>query len=136
MSRVSLEWFGVMAGDGDHKPLLLLAANGVLLLHVLFVVFALLGGFLLRLYPPLIWLHLPIALWAGLVMVASWRCPLTPLEKQLRARGGEASYRDGFVEHYLLPLFGKKRLTSELQQGLGWAVLAGNAVLYGFVFLV
>ncbi len=111
-----------------------MAANGVLLLHILFVLFALLGGFLLRLYPQLVWLHLPIALWAGLVMVASWRCPLTPLEKRLRACGGEVSYHGGFVEHYLLPLIGRERLTPELQQGLGWAVLVGNAALYWLVY--
>ena len=110
------------------------AAEGILLLHFLFVLFALFGGFTLHAWPHLIWLHLPIALWAGLIMVVGWTCPLTPLEKRLRARSGAPAYQGGFVEHYLLPLIGRQRLTPDLQHGLGWAVLVGNAVIYWVLF--
>lgn len=123
-----------MAVSDGKKRLYRVAANGVLALHFLFVLFALFGGFLLGRWPLLVWLHLPIALWAGLIMVIGWACPLTPLEKSLRERGGEHAYRGGFVEHYLLPLIGQRQLTPHLQHGLGWVVLVGNMLIYWIQF--
>lgn len=124
-----------MADSNPPRPLLRAAARGVVLVHSSFVVFALLGGFALGAWPYLVWLHLPIALWAGLIMVVGWSCPLTPLEKRLREGGGAAGYRGGFVEHYLLPLVGLQRLTPAVQHGLGWAVLGGNAAIYWAQFI-
>ncbi|GAB4344558.1 MAG: DUF2784 domain-containing protein [Gammaproteobacteria bacterium] len=120
-----------MAASEWQRGLYRLAADGVLLVHFLFVAFALLGGLLLGRWPALAWAHLPVFLWAGLIMIIGWRCPLTPLEKWLRQRGGERGYRGGFVEHYLLPLIGRRELTPKLQTGLGWAVLGVNMVVYG-----
>jgi hypothetical protein len=124
-----------MTGDSPAGPWAGLAARGVLALHFLFVLFALLGGLLLDAWPHLIWVHLPIAIWAGLIMIVGWTCPLTPLEKRLRERDGAAAYEGGFVEHYLLPLIGRQRLTPGLQHFLGWAVLGLNAILYWAQYL-
>lgn len=121
-------------GDGAElrtlTPVYRLAAELVLAVHLLFVAFALLGALLLLEWPVLIWLQLPIAVWAGLIMVVGWTCPLTPLEKRLRIQAGQEAFGGGFVEHYLLPLFGQSRLTAGLQRGIGWAVLATNFALY------
>jgi len=112
------------------RPLFRFGAELILALHLLFVAFALLGAPLLFAWPELVWLQLPIALWAGLIMIVGWTCPLTPLEKGLRARAGQQAFGGGFVEHYLLPLVGKSQLTESLQHTIGWLVLGVNGVLY------
>ncbi|MDP1534562.1 MAG: DUF2784 domain-containing protein, partial [Rubrivivax sp.] len=61
-------------------------------------------------------------------------CPLTPLENQLRVRGGDAAYSGDFVEHYLLPLLYPAQLTPEFQIWLGFGVVAVNALAYALVW--
>ncbi|MDM0022054.1 DUF2784 domain-containing protein [Variovorax saccharolyticus] len=107
-----------------------LLADAVLLLHGLFILFAVFGGLLVWRWPRLAWLHLPAAAWAGWVVSAGWICPLTPLENALRRSAGEAGYSGGFVEHYLLALIYPEGLTRPLQIALGLGVLLFNAALY------
>lgn len=109
-----------------------LLADAVLLLHLTFILFVVLGGFLARRRPRLAWLHLPAAAWGALIEFGDWPCPLTPLENHLRALAGEAGYRGGFVEHYLLPLIYPEALTRELQVALGLGVVAINLGAYAF----
>ncbi len=66
-----------------------LAAEFVLVLHLLFGVFVLLGGFAVVRYPKLGLLHAPTAFWGALVNLAGWVCPLTPLENWFRILAGQ-----------------------------------------------
>ena len=108
-----------------------LLADGVLLLHLAFIVFVLLGAFAVARRPWLAWLHLPAVAWAVTVEVNGWLCPLTPLEVRLRILAGEAGYDGGFVERYLLPLVYPPGLTPTVQAVLGLGVLGLNVALYG-----
>lgn len=110
-----------------------LLADGVLVLHGLFIAFVVVGGFLVLRWPWLVWAHLPCAVWGALIEFAGWICPLTPLEVSLRRAGGEAGYAGGFIERYLVPLIYPGELTRELQIGLGAAVVLLNVVAYGLV---
>ncbi|HUW35898.1 MAG TPA: DUF2784 domain-containing protein [Rhodocyclaceae bacterium] len=112
---------------------LAIAADGVVVLHFAFVLFALLGGLLVPRFRALAWLHPPAALWAALIEFAGWSCPLTPLENQLRRSAGSRGYADGFIEHYLLPLIYPAGLTRELQIAFGFCVLAANLLVYGYL---
>jgi hypothetical protein len=107
------------------------AADGVVLLHLLFIAFVVGGAALLPRWPRLLWLHLPALLWGLYVEASGNLCPLTPLENDLRALAGAQGYDGGFVEHYLLPLLYPSGLTRKLQWLLALAVLTLNAVLYG-----
>jgi len=106
------------------------AADVVLVLHFLFVVFVVLGGLLALRWPRLAWIHVPIALYGAIIEFAGFTCPLTPLENWLRQRGGEAGYAGGFIEHYIMAAIYPAGLTREVQLTLGIAVLAINAVIY------
>ena len=106
----------------------------LVLIHLLFVVFVMTGGFLLRRWPILIWLHLPAALWGAYIEFSGRICPLTPLENQLRASAGEAGYSGGFVEHYLLPILYPEYLTVPIQWLLGGCVVVVNLVAYGLAY--
>jgi hypothetical protein len=109
-------------------------ADLVVMMHLAFVLFAVLGGFLVIKWKRYAWIHLPIVVWAALIEFAGWVCPLTPLENWLRERGGEIVYRSGFVEHYILPLLYPTVLTRRLQIALGLLVLIINVVIYGWVW--
>jgi len=108
-------------------------ADLVLLTHASFVLFVVLGGFLVWRWPRLVWLHAPAVVWGVVVEVAGWPCPLTPLENQLRLAAGEAGYTGGVVDHHLGPILYPEALTRAVQLALGAGVLAVNFFVYGHV---
>lgn len=110
------------------------AADVVVVAHVAFVAFVVLGGLLVLRWRWLAWLHVPAEIWGALIEFAGWICPLTPLENALRERGGETAYQWAFVEHYVLPLLYPAPLTRSLQIGLGLLVVIVNALVYWRVF--
>ena len=105
-------------------------ADFVLLLHMAFVLFAALGGFLAFKWRRVAWFHIPAALWATLIELVGWECPLTPLENWLRRKGGEAGYQTGFIERYLLPLIYPAPFSRTLHVVLGLLVLCVNLAIY------
>ena len=109
-----------------------LAADGVLLLHFAFVLFAVLGGFLMLVNSMWIWLHVPAVLWSSLVNLASWTCPLTPVEQGYRKRVGE-SYEGGFIQHYVGSLVYPGGMPRHLELVAGVSILAWNAVVYATI---
>ena len=111
-----------------------LLADLVVLVHAGFILFAVLGGLLVLWRRRILWLHLPVAIWAMLVELFGWVCPLTPLEIALRRAGGGTAYAGTFVGHYLLPLIYPASLTREIQLGLATSVLALNGAIYAVVW--
>ena len=95
----------------DSSTLYLLAADGILLLHVLVVAFVVLGLLLIItgrfrnwqwVRNP--WFRLLHLLAIGVVVLQSWFgviCPLTTLEMDLRAHAGDAVYAGSFIAHWL-----------------------------------
>ena len=89
----------------------LIAADAVLLLHVLFVAFVVVGLLLVFLGGVFSWrwvrnrtfrvLHLAAI---GVVVAQAWVgmiCPLTTIEMWLRSRAGDAVYQGSFISHWL-----------------------------------
>ena len=111
-----------------------LLADLVVILHGGFVLFAVLGGFLVLRRRRWAWLHLPAFLWAGFIELTGGICPLTPLENRLRALGGEEVYRGEFVDRYVIPLLYPDELTQGHQILLGCVVLVLNAAIYAAVW--
>jgi hypothetical protein len=107
-------------------------ADFVLIVHFAFVVFAVFGAFLVVRWHWLVWIHVPLALWAVVVEFTGWFCPLTPLEHWLRTKSGVAVQDIGFVEEYLLPLLYPAALTRWLQVVLGGIVLGMNGLIYSW----
>jgi len=103
----------------------------MLALHLVFVLFVVLGGLVVLKWPRAAWLHIPAAIWGVLIEYTGWICPLTPLENALRTRGGEAGYNGGFIEHYIQPLLYPAGLTRSTQVVLGSVVLLVNLTAYG-----
>lgn len=92
----------------------LVAADAVLAVHVLFVLFVILGLVAILLGRPLQWSFVrnPWFRIAHLVAIAivvaqAWLgaiCPLTILEMELRARAGVATYEGSFIAHWMQTL--------------------------------
>ena len=108
-----------------------LAADLLVLVHLGFVLFVVLGGLLVFRWPGWVWVHVPAFAWSAVIEFNNWICPLTPLEQRFRMAAGQDGYTGGFVEHYLLPILYPDGLTREIQIGLGLFVLGVNALVYG-----
>jgi len=111
-----------------------LLADGLLLLHALFVVFAVAGAGLLFRWPRLAWLHLPAALWGAWIELSGGICPLTPLENRLRHAAGQVGYGGDFLAHYLHAFLYPAGLTGEGQWWLGILLALVNLALYGLAW--
>lgn len=109
------------------------AADALVVVHLAFVGFVLLGALLVARRPRWAWVHLPAAAWGVWIELSGGVCPLTPIENRLRRAAGGRGYEGGFVEHYLLPVLYPSGLTSRAQTVLGVLVLLLNAALYAWV---
>jgi len=105
-------------------------ADLVLVSHLAFVVFVVVGGTAVLRWPRLAWVHVPAVFWAVLTEYAGWVCPLTPLENALREAGGQATYSGGFIDHYVAAVLYPAGLTRAVQFVLGSIVLLLNALVY------
>lgn len=95
----------------DSSTLFLLAADAVLLLHLLFVAFVVIGLVLIFVgkarrwsWVRNLWFRVTHLLAIALVAVQSWFgviCPLTTFEMALRSRAGDAVYTGSFMSHWL-----------------------------------
>jgi hypothetical protein len=111
------------------------AADALVIAHLAFIMFVMLGGLLLLKWPRLIYLHLPAVAWGTLVELRGWLCPLTPLEQHYRTLAGETGYSDSFVQHYLLPLIYPAGLTRDVQTLLAMCVITINLVIYAVIYV-
>ena len=107
-----------------------IAADGLLLFHLLFILFVLFGGLLALKWRALIWAHLPAVAWGVTVEVLHLTCPLTQWENLMRQAAGQTGYGGGFIEHYVWPVIYPAGLTPAIQLALGSAVLAINVLVY------
>ena len=95
----------------DSRSLFMLAADAVLLLHVLVVIFIVLGLVLIFVGNYFAWrwvrdpwfrlLHLLAICGVVLLSWLGFICPLTSIEMALRARAGDAAYQGSFISHWL-----------------------------------
>ena len=109
-------------------------ADFVVLTHLAFIAFALLGGLLALRWRWMPWVHLPAVFWGAAVAAFGWFCPLTPLENALRRASGSAEYSGSFIEFYIVPILYPTELTRELQVFLGFVMLGVNLGIYLWVW--
>jgi hypothetical protein len=79
-------------------------ADLVLVFHLAFIVFVVLGGLLTLRWRRIPLVHLPTVIWGVFIELSGGLCPLTPLENMLRRAAGTSGYSGGFIEHYLIPV--------------------------------
>lgn len=106
-------------------------ADLLVVLHLAFATFVVVGGFLAWKWRWLIFVHLPALAWGFWVETSGQICPLTPLEIHLRHLGGEAGYRGGFLAHYVVRILYPPGLTRADQWLLAALLLAITLAAYG-----
>ena len=108
-------------------------ANLIVLIHLGFVLFVVLGALLVIRWPRLVWIHAPAAIWGALIEFAGWICPLTPLENHFRRLAGEGGYEGGFIDHYVTALIYPSGLSRNFQILLGVMVVLVNVACYWII---
>lgn len=111
-----------------------LAADGVLILHLAFILFALAGGAMAVRWRWIPFVHLPTAGWGFFVELTGRVCPLTYLENHLRLAAGQSGYSESFIEHYVLDLIYPPGFTRGIQFALAGVVLVVNVAIYAWLF--
>lgn len=112
----------------------LLLADVIAFVHLLFVLFVVLGALFVLRWPWVLWIHLPALLWGLFIECTGAICPLTPLESRLRVLGGETGYSEDFVSHWLLTVLYPERLSPAAQFALGVSLLLSNVCLYLWIW--
>ena len=110
-----------------------MAADAVLLIHFMFILFAAAGGLLALRRPWIAFLQIPAAAWGAFVEIFGKVCPLTYLENYYLVKAGGEGYSDSFVGHYLMPLVYPPGLTREIQYLLAAVVVLLNLAIYGWM---
>ena len=105
-------------------------ADLLVTLHLAFTAFVIFGGFLAWKWRRALFIHLPALAWGLWVETSGEICPLTPLENHLRQLAGEAGYRGGFLDHYVVPILYPPGLTRSDQWVLAALLLAINVAAY------
>jgi hypothetical protein len=82
------------------KTLFLAAADAVVILHLFWIVFLILGALPGRRWPWVKWTHLASLAFSIALQTFNWICPLTYLEAWLRTLGGAQPYEGTFIRHY------------------------------------
>ena len=111
-----------------------LSADAVLLLHLVFILFALLGAAIAVRWRWILVVHLPAAAWGFFVELTGRVCPLTHLENYLRIKAGQSGYAESFIEHYLVAIIYPAGLTKGIQFTLAGVVVMVNVAIYGWLF--
>jgi Protein of Unknown function (DUF2784) len=108
-------------------------ADAIIIIHLIFILFVILGGLLALRNKRWSIVHLPAVIWAAAIEFKGWICPLTPLENWFREKGGNAIYQGDFIEHYVLPIIYPADLTRGLQIFFGLSAIIINIAVYVWV---
>lgn len=103
------------------KTLFLATADAVVVLHLFWIVFLILGALPGSRWSWVKWTHLAALAFSIALQGFGWICPLTHLEVWLRSSGGAQPYEGTFIRHYAEQL-----VYAEIPRG---ALLAGTLMV-------
>ncbi len=104
------------------KTLLLAAADAVVVLHLLWIVFLILGALPGSRWAWVKWTHLAALAFSIALQAFGWICPSTHLEVWLRQTAGGMPYEGTFIRHYI--------------ESIVYAPLSPNVVFVGTLVIV
>ena len=111
-----------------------IAANLILLVHFIFILFVVFGALLFFASAKIIFIHMPAFIWGCYIELTNSICPLTYLENWFLHKANLTAYSGGFIQNYLVPIVYPVSLTKDLQIYLGIALIVINVVFYAFIF--
>ena len=111
-----------------------IAANLILIVHFIFILFVVFGALLFFASSKIIFIHIPAFIWGSYITLTNSICPLTYLENWFLHKANLTIYSEGFIQNYLMPIVYPASLTKDLQIYLGIALIVINIVFYAFIF--
>tara|TARA_B100000029_G_scaffold66514_1_gene59437 strand:- start:21 stop:389 length:369 start_codon:yes stop_codon:yes gene_type:complete len=110
-----------------------LAADIILIIHFLFILFVIFGALLLFVEKKIVFIHIPAIIWGSYIELTHSICPLTYLENWLLQKANLTTYSEGFIQNYLVPIVYPTNLTKDIQIYLGIGLIVINIVIYAFI---
>ena len=110
-----------------------LAANLILIVHFIFIIFVVFGALLFFVVKKIVFIHIPALIWGSYIELTHSICPLTYLENWFLQKVNLTTYSEGFIQNYLVPIVYPTDLTQNLQIHLGMALLVINIIIYGLI---
>ena len=110
-----------------------IAANLILIVHLIFILFAVFGALLFFASTKIIFIHIPAFIWGSYIELTNSICPLTYLENWFLQKANLKTYSEGFIQNYLVPIVYPINLTKDLQIYMGTALIVINMIVYGFI---
>ena len=110
------------------------AANLILFVHFIFILFVVFGALLFFVSAKNIFVHIPAFIWGSYIEFTNSICPLTYLENWFLNKANLKTYSEGFIQNYLVPIVYPVNLTKDLQIYLGIALIVINIVIYTFIY--
>jgi len=111
-----------------------IAANLILIVHFIFILFVVFGALLCFASTKIIFIHIPAFIWGSYIELTNSICPLTDLENWFLQKANLTTYSEGFIQNYLVPIVYPANLTKDIQIYLGIALIVINIVIYVFIF--
>ena len=109
-------------------------AKIVLLIHLFFIFFVVIGAFSYLICSKLLYLHLLALAWGFYVEFTSSICPLTYLENWLLIKAQASFYDGGFIENYIMRIVYPEGINPDIQMLLGIVLVILNIFFYALVF--
>jgi hypothetical protein len=101
------------------------------IIHFLFIIFVIIGGFFINRKWWIIYVHLLAVIWAIYAELAPGViCPLTAMENYLGLRAGISTYEEDFITRYLIPIIYQETISMNIQIVLVILVIVINTIAY------
>ena len=110
-----------------------LAANLILIVHFIFIIFVVFGALLFFVVKKIVFIHIPALIWGSYIELTHSICPLTYLENWFLNKANLTIYSEGFIQNYIVPIVYPADLTKDLQIYLGITLIVVNIIIYGFI---
>ena len=110
-----------------------LAANLILIVHFIFIIFVVFGALLFFVVKKIVFIHIHALIWGSYIELTHSICPLTYLENWFLNKANLTIYSEGFIQNYIVPIVYPADLTKDLQIYLGVTLIVVNIIIYGFI---
>ena len=110
-----------------------LAANLILIVHFIFIIFVVFGALLFFVVKKIVFIHIPALIWGSYIELTHSICPLTYLEHWFLDKANLTIYSEGFIQNYIVPIVYPTDLTKNLQIYLGITLIVINIIIYGLI---
>lgn len=104
-------------------------ADATAVVHVGFLVFVVVGGFLALRWRWVLVPHLVAAAWGLAITVFGFECPLTAVENHFRNRTGDGDLPGGFIDTYIEGVIYPQQYVEEARLAAAVVVLVSYALL-------